>query len=139
MPSELLVSSRGQPTGLAAPRSQRPGAALTDLTLADPSTNRSVREAACAYDTGLEALHVRLGAHRLRRAYEQRSGGAGRKDPIAGRLCGLTCLLVVVSIVGDLNGNFHSRAGCEYDRGGTKSVVALGRGTDLMCVGAPDE
>src|SRR5450759_2538482 len=65
----------------------------------------SVRDGAGAHDACLEALHAGLGAHRLWRADEQRSGGAGWEDSIAGGWLRLTRLMVVVPVVGDLYGH----------------------------------
>src|SRR5450759_1641182 len=99
----------------------------------------SVRDGAGAHDACLEALPAGLGAHRLWRADEQRSGGAGWEDSVAGGWLRLTRLLVVVPVVGDLYGHVHGGTGHKDDGRGADAAVALGGRADLVRVGTRSE
>src|SRR5450759_5174394 len=125
---------------LVAPKSAGPVRPRSRLgSLLGDRSHPSVRDGAGAHHACLEALYAGRGAHRLRRADELRSGGAGWEDPVSGGWLRLTRLLVVVAVGDDLYGLVHGRAGHEYDGRGADAAVALGGRADLVRVGTRGE
>src|SRR5665811_1941370 len=98
------------------------------MCIRDSRSYPSVRDGAGAHDACLEALPAGLGAHRLWRADEQRSGGAGWEDSVAGGWLRLTRLLVVVPVVGDLYGHVHGGTAVSYTHLRAHETVL-----DLVC------